>query len=288
MSNANDVIILGAPRSGTNMLRDVLTSLPGYGTWDCDEINLTWRHGNRDFPSDELQAQHATPEVKRFLRREFDKVRAKSGTRSVVEKTCANSLRVEFVHRVAPDARYLWITRDGLDAAASAVQRWRAPLDVKYTAAKVKYVPPGDLPYYGLRFVSNHWRKRSASADASISHGWWGPKPHDWDELSKSRPLDEVALIQWQRCITVTERGLAEIPSGQVHHVVYEDFVRNPVRGLRDVLAFLGDPGVFDAEAVAGVKSSSVGKGRSGFSPDARERLAAVAGDTLEGHGYDR
>lgn len=287
MSSANDVIILGAPRSGTNMLLDVLTSLPGYSTWDCDEINLTWRHGNRDFPSDELQAQHATPEVRHYLRREFDKIRAKPGTRSVVEKTCANSLRVEFVHRVAPDARYLWITRDGLDAAASAVQRWHAPLDVKYTAAKVKYVPPGDIPYYGLRFVANQWRKRAASENASTGHGWWGPKPNDWEELSRSRPLDEVALIQWERCITAAERGFAEIPSSQVHHVVYEEFVRDPVGGLRDILTFLGDPGVFDADAVAGVKASSVGKGRSGFSADAHERLAAVAGNTLERLGYD-
>ena len=288
MSNADDVIILGAPRSGTNMLRGVLTSLPGYGTWDCDEINLTWRHGNRNFPSDELRAEHATSAVQQFLRRRFDKIRAKTDAPGVVEKTCANSLRVEFVHRVAPDARYLWITRDGLDAAASAVQRWHAPLDVKYTAAKVKYVPRGDIPYYGLRFLAKQWRRRSASQDGSTGHGWWGPKPRDWSELSTSRPLDEVALIQWQRCITATRRGLAEIPSAQVHHVVYEDFVREPVRGLRDILDFLGDPAAFDAKAVTGVKSSSVGKGRSRFSPDARERLAATAGDTLEGLGYDR
>ena len=50
MSTDRDVVIIGAPRSGTNMLRDVLTSLPGFATWPCDEINLIWRHGNRDLP----------------------------------------------------------------------------------------------------------------------------------------------------------------------------------------------------------------------------------------------
>jgi hypothetical protein len=34
-----------APCSGANMLRDVLTLLPGVATWPCDEINYTWRHG---------------------------------------------------------------------------------------------------------------------------------------------------------------------------------------------------------------------------------------------------
>jgi len=40
MSNT-DIIIVGAPRSGTNMLRDVLTSFDGVCTWPCDEINYS-------------------------------------------------------------------------------------------------------------------------------------------------------------------------------------------------------------------------------------------------------
>ena len=43
-------MIIGAARSGTNMLRDVLTSLDGVDTWPCDEINYIWRHGNIRWP----------------------------------------------------------------------------------------------------------------------------------------------------------------------------------------------------------------------------------------------
>ena len=57
MNQDHDIIIIGAPRSGTNMLRDVLTALPGFETWPCDEINLAWRHGNRALPSDELRCR---------------------------------------------------------------------------------------------------------------------------------------------------------------------------------------------------------------------------------------
>lgn len=287
MSNSEDVIIIGAPRSGTNMLRDVLTALPGYGTWDCDEINLVWRHGNRDVPSDELGVEHATPQVQRYLRAAFEKVRHRSGAPRVVEKTCANSLRVEFVHRVFPQARYIFITRDGLDAAASAVQRWHAPLDVRYTAAKARYAPPEDLVHYGWKAIAGRLRRRAPRRGiGAADHGWWGPKPHDWQELSATRPLDEVAVIQWQRCVEVARRGLASVPVDRVHHVVYEEFVRQPRTGLRDVLDFLGDPDAFDESAVNGVRSSSIGKGRAGFSSEDRRRLVAVAGDTLESLGY--
>ena len=34
------LIIIGAARSGTNIVRDTLVHVPGWKTWNCDEINL--------------------------------------------------------------------------------------------------------------------------------------------------------------------------------------------------------------------------------------------------------
>ena len=65
-------VIIGAPRSGTNMLRDVLTSLEGIATWPCDEINYIWRHGNVRFPSDEIPADRATPVIKSYIQQSFE------------------------------------------------------------------------------------------------------------------------------------------------------------------------------------------------------------------------
>jgi len=285
---STDVVIIGAPRSGTKMLRDVLTSLPGFATWPCDEINPAWRHGNRAFPSDELSADHATPAVRAYMRSQFDKMRARADAVSIVEKTCANSLRVEFVHRVAPGARYVFIIRDGLDAAASAMSRWDARLDLGYTASKVRFVPHSDLPYYGTRYVANQLRRRRTRAAGARTVGWWGPKPHDWAELSRTRPLDEICLLQWQRCVDVAQRGLATIPNDQVFKVSYESFVRDPEAELRDVLAFLEREKDYDARAIASVSPSSVGKGRAGLGDDSRRRLCALGGETLRRLGYDR
>ena len=284
----HDIIIIGAPRSGTNMLRDVLTALPGFATWPCDEINLTWRHGNRSHASDELGREKATPAVRRFLEREFDKLRRRTAAASVVEKTCANSLRVEFVSEVMPEARYILITRDGLDTAASAMARWNAPLDLRYTASKLRFTPPTDVPHYGTRFLGNQLRKRRVNGQDAGTAGWWGPKPRDWRELSRSRPLDEVCLIQWQRCVEGARRGLATIPDNQVFEVTYEAFVREPESGLRDLLDFLGNSARFDKAAVGSVSPSSIGKGRASLSDESRGRLMALGASTLESLGYVR
>ena len=71
--NYQPLIIIGAPRSGTNMLRDLLTELPGVGTWPCDEINYIWRHGNVQYPSDEFIPHMATPRIRKYIRKQFDR-----------------------------------------------------------------------------------------------------------------------------------------------------------------------------------------------------------------------
>jgi len=278
-----DVVIIGAPRSGTNMLRDVITGVPGLATWPCDEINLLWRHGNRAHPSDELGPANASDDVCAYLRRQFDRIRERYDARSVVEKTCANSLRVGFVRRVKPDARYILITRDGLDAATSAMARWHAPLDFGYTAAKARFVPVGDLPYYATRFVAAAARPRRGSGQV---RRWWGPRTHDAEQLMASRPLDEICLLQWRRCVDKARAGLAGLPDEQLHHVVYEEFVRHPEDELRRLLEFLGRPDDFEESLVSGVSSRSVGKGRASLSSDAAQRLAALGRPTLEALGY--
>lgn len=279
-----DVIIVGAPRSGTNMLRDVLTSVPGFGTWPCDEVNLLWRHGNRDHPDDELSAEHARSEVRDYLRRAFDKIRRREGAEVVVEKTCATSLRVEFTRAVFPDAKYVFITRDGLDAAASAMQRWNAPLDLGYTARKARFVPASDLPFYGSRFLLSTIR-RSRTPEGEVGT-WWGPKPRDYRQIMATHSLDEVCLLQWQRCVDRSEEGLAGLGPDQLLHVSYEEFVADPVEETRSMLEFLGRPDADPHAAAAQVSGTSVGKGRRQLGEDAVARLAALGGTTLARHAH--
>jgi hypothetical protein len=279
-----DVVIVGAPRSGTNMLRDVLTTLPGVATWPCDEINLVWRHGNRAEPSDELTPAMARPAVAGFIRGRFDRIHHRYDAHTVVEKTCATSLRVEFTRAVLPYARYVFITRDGIDAAVSAAERWNAPLDLRYTAAKARFVPPGDLPYYGARFLAGRLRRRGSSPEGVAT--WWGPRPRDYRELMRTHPLDEICALQWQRCVDASERGLAGLPDDQLLHVTYEDFVTDPAHELSRVTDFLELPGGDLSGSVTGVSSRSVGKGRASLDPERLARLEELVGPSLRRLGY--
>lgn len=287
-----NVIIVGAPRSGTNMLRDVLTSLPGFTTWPCDEINLIWKHGNRAYPSDELRPEHARPEVKAYLRSAFARMGRSRNAHTVVEKTCATSLRVEFAANVFPDARYVFIYRDGIDAAASAMRRWNAPFDLRYTAKKARYIPLSDVPFYArssVTRVASNLRRRPAATGVtrgSPAGSWWGPRMDDASILHATHPLDELALIQWKRCVDGALLGLSRLDPEQVACVQYERFVASPVDELRRVAEFLGCADLAPSADLSGISTSSVGKGRSSFGAEAVARLEALAHGTLKRLGY--
>jgi len=255
------VIIIGAARSGTNMLRDVLTSLPGAGTWPCDEINYIWRHRNARNPLDEFQSHQATGPVRRFIRGEFDRIAGRGGLDVVVEKTCANSLRVGFVDRVVPDARYLFLGRDGVDVVASAMTCWTNPIDLGYIFRKARFVPWRDVPYYGARYLANRLyhlvsgKKRLAA---------WGPRFEGMQRALVERSLAEVCALQWARSVQLASEALAGIDADRVLCLQYEQFVDAPQKYTQRIVDFLEidvDPTAI-ASSVAGVSRRSVGKGR--------------------------
>jgi hypothetical protein len=279
------VVIIGAPRSGTNLLRDVLTSLPGLATWPCDEINYIWRHGNVRYPSDELTPEMARPEICGYIRKQFDRVAEKYQARTVVEKTCANSLRVEFVDHVVPEAKYIFIHRDGLDAIGSAMKRWKADLDISYLARKARFVPASDLPYYASSFLWNRIH-RLMSRDKRLAV--WGPKLDNMQELLEEHPLDEICAMQWKRCVDQAALAFEQMEPGRWIKVAYEDFVREPEAELGRIAQFLDLPVDSAAlkRAVPGVRADNIGKDRSAMSDEALSRIMPLIQDTMAKHGY--
>jgi len=280
-----NAIVIGAPRSGTNMIRNVLTNLYGVATWPCDEINYIWKHGNLLHKSDEFEECLATQSVRRYIRRQFLWVARKYSARVIVEKTCANSLRVPFVNAVLPDAKYLFIYRNGLDVVSSAMERWNAAMDWKYLARKARFVPYSDVPYYASRYL---WNRIYRISTGKKRLAFWGPQLENMDELLSKYPLDEVCALQWQRCVELSSSAFSAMPQERWHRIAYESFVRDPQVELDRILQFLGieSSPARNAEAIRGVRGDSVGKGRAGLSADSVRRITARIGSTLNSLGY--
>jgi hypothetical protein len=282
---AEKVIIIGAPRSGTNMLRDILVELPGIGTWPCDEINYIWRHGNIRHPSDVFSPDMATASIRRYIGNQFEKIAKSRNLDIVIEKTCANSLRVGFVHRIVPDAKYIFIVRDGMDVVGSALRRWRANFDFVYTMRKAIYVPPTDIPYYGIRYMLNHMY-RTFSREKRLA--FWGPVIENVDWRLQKYSLPEVCALQWKSCVDNSERDLKKIPQHRVCRVKYEDFVGDAVGEFSRIAKFVERevPGSVKDYITRNVWPSSVGKGRRALGERGVEYLMPLIADTLARYSY--
>jgi len=266
-------------------LRDVLVSFPGCGTWPCDEINYIWRHGNAGFPSDEFSVDMARPSVARYIRSCFERLARKKKINTIIEKTCANSLRVEFIDKIFPKARYIYIVRDGLDTVASAKKRWQAKLDVLYLLRKARYVPVMDFPYYVFRYAANRLY-RFFSREQRVA--FWGPSFSGLDVALRENTLDEVCALQWRRCVDRADEAFQKIDPKRVCRVSYEAFVTNPAGEVERIVEFMGGNmnSLIAENSVRDVSAASVGKGRRGLERKSIERLRGILGSTLSRHGY--
>ncbi|SKA09500.1 sulfotransferase family protein [Selenihalanaerobacter shriftii] len=284
MNNSRDyqpVIIVGAGRSGTNMLRDILTSIENFATWPCDEINYIWRHGNISKRTDEFSIEDINEKNKRYIRKQFDKLNKKTDANFIVEKTCANSLRVDFVDRVIPDAKYIHIYRNPIDVVSSAKKRWTASLDLAYILKKARYVPITDLPYYALKYFTNRIYKFFTKEKRLA---YWGPKFKGMDEVLKNKSLEETCAIQWEKCVSNSIEAFNNINQSRTYHISYENFVKNPVVELDKILKFLEvDLDKKELKSlVKDVSTKSVGKGKRTLNQEVIKQIKSLTANTYE------
>ena len=275
------LFIIGAGRSGTNMLRDAICSLDQFNTWPCDEINYIWRHGNVKKEDDRFIADQINPSVKKYIQKQFDRLEKKYKTEFIVEKTCANTLKIPFINEIFPQAKYIFIVRDGKDVAASAKKRWKASLEIKYISKKAKFVPVTDLPYYGFRYLNNRLKK-IFSKDQQLA--FWGPiYPGMKDDLKK-RTLAEVCAKQWKTCVETAYADLKHLEDDQVFFLKYEDFVQNPEDKINDILDFLGISLSQDkiAQSVKQVSAKSIGNYRANLSATEQEAVEKITQSTMD------
>jgi hypothetical protein len=277
------VIVIGAARSGTKLLRDVLAEATGAGKVPYD-IGYVWRYRNESRKDDVLDVGAMDEKVKHFIRGFVDGY-ASGQPLAVIEKTVGNALRVPAVAAVFPNARYVHLIRDGVDVIESMRRQWTAPTNARYLAAKVRHMPVGLMPRYGTKYVRS-LMTRHARGDGRV--GTWGSRYSGIDIDLREHDLLTVCARQWKYSV-MQARADFQCHALAVAEVRYEALVEEPRSELRRLAKHVG---LNISETGLEAASRNVVGGRQGTGRQALDtvELATVYRETsglLDALGYE-
>ncbi len=117
------VFIVGCARSGTSIFGEALAAHPGI-TY-LFELSPMWSGLVGEREDHRLDATHAGDDVARRVYEGFTEASSPAPVAVLVEKNPKHVLRMPFLDRIFPWARYLHIVRDGRDVTASLMFRNR-------------------------------------------------------------------------------------------------------------------------------------------------------------------
>jgi hypothetical protein len=160
-----------------------------------------------------LGAADATDEVSTRIRREFFLVTGLH--HRLIDKTPRNSLRVPFIDAIFPDARYIFLKRDGRDNVNSLINAWRTPRYRTYSLPEPHSIPGVDPKWWKFVLYPG-WRDDAAG------------------------PLEIVCAKQWAISNGLALDALEAIDASRWTEVRYEDLVDRPEEEIGRLLGFVG------------------------------------------------
>jgi len=220
------VIILSAPRSGSTLLFETLAECSDVWTIGGESHRvieglpvLSPRSGLID--SNRLTAAHATDRIVGLMRQQFARLlRDRDGREffnhqqlaplRFLEKTPKNSLRVPFLERIFPDARYIFLFRDVRANISSMMEAWR----------------------------STNWKTYPRLP------GWNGPPwslllPPGWSKMN-GKSIAEICAFQWQSANTTIISDLNQLSRDRWITVSYESLLHDQASTIERLCQFAG------------------------------------------------
>jgi hypothetical protein len=215
------VFIVAAPRSGSTLLfetlaaHDSIATLGGEAHWLVEGLPEL-RPGSGATDSNRLTAAAMTPAAgEQILAAIRERLQDSAGQPvrdrdlRFLEKTPKNALRIPFLRRLFPDARFIYLWRDPRENISSIIEAWRSGGWVTYPSLE----------------------------------GWDGPwsllLPPQW-QLQRGRPLPETAAWQWDSANRYICDDLAALPREQWTVVRYDELQESAPATVDRLCAFLG------------------------------------------------
>jgi hypothetical protein len=218
------IIILSAPRAGSTLLFELLAQAKDLWTIGGESHAVIegipqFCPGYQDSISNVLTENDGDEYSISLLKQNFQKAlinRKKQsyslqadGVIRFLEKTPKNSLRIRFLNKVFPDAKFIYLVRDPKENISSILDAWNSKSFITYP----------NLPEFKDR--------------------WSLILLPNWPDL-KNKSNAEIATWQWKVCNETILNELKEIPNERWQVVNYQDLILNPDKVITKTCEFIG------------------------------------------------
>ena len=227
------IILLGAPRSGTTLLAQVLRRHPSVAYWK--EPRILWKYGN-ELRSDLLSPRHATSSVRRYIRGQINEYVRSEGKTHYFEKLPNHSLRMEFVEEVLPGCKFIHIRRSPAASISSIRAKWLGNAEKLPAARLKKRVKEASLRQYPrYTAILLHRLLKRLGLQKKRTLPFWGPELPGMRQLVDELRLVEVAALQWRYCTELAAAYGSTLPEDRYLEISLEEL---DVTMLRKVMQF--------------------------------------------------
>ena len=253
--------------------------------------------GNGD--DDVRTEEYVTQEIYRFIRREFERFKQKTGAKVVIEKSPENSFRIPFIRAIFPDAKWIHIIRDGRAVTSSIHKEWLKRKNI------VQNRDLGDFLAVFLEMMSLQpfWRNRlqaiwfelknmtSIRPQALLNKSrWkgnigWGVRFPGWQNALSRHSQLQFNALQWRKTVERVQRDSRLVDPENWLEIKYEDMIQSSGACFDEIFRFLGltpcDAPIWDV-----LSDGSMAKWEKAFTPKQLEEIDEVIAPLQRRLGY--
>lgn len=293
------VFIIGPPRSGTTLLGLILQLHSQISSWI--EPYYIWDYHFREWPHDQMNENDATDNVRFWIRQAFIRYLCALKSDIVMDKSPRNCLKIPFIKSIFPEARYIFILRDGRDSILSINKLWkrerRILLNTGVTGQKLieklklfkLWLSLKPTWRYKLQAVlfelgppKNWLKKKTLNRIRWQGRFGWGPRFYGWQKVIDRTSLLEFNAYQWVNCAKGILDNIPLLPENKTYLLHYENLIQEPDKQIKSLFSYL------DLEAPAqlkdfltNIRANNSNLWRKEFSDRDLKIIGPIIGETL-------
>lgn len=139
-----------------------------------------------------------------------------------IEKTPRNCFRVAFMNKLFPDARFIFISRDGRSNISSLIEGWKRE--------------------HGLKVYNRNPEPKAKFSLSNFDYKKWVyVLPPEWEKLN-GKTLEELCAFQWTESNRYALDALDKLAPDRTIKIKYEDLTANSAQTISKIAEFIEVP----------------------------------------------